>query len=207
MDIHNTFLHSDLLEEVYIRPPPGFRTLDSRQVCRLNKSFYGLCQTPRCWFSKLTASLCTYVFTQSYNDYSLFTYAKNGVFLCILIYVDDLLIFGNNAASIAKFKVYLNSCFQMKNLGFLKYFLGIEIARNSSRFYLCQQKYALEIIPEADLLGSKLASSPLEPNHKLALATDPLFPYLDQYHRLIGKLIYLIVYLFYKFVLNLLIFT
>lgn len=95
----------------------------------------------------------------------------------------------------------------MKDLGFLKYFLGIEIARNSSGFYLCQQKYALEIIPEADLLGSKLASSLLEPNPKLALATDPLFPHPDQYHRLIGKLIYLIVYLFYKFVLNLLIFT
>lgn len=109
-----------------------------------------------------------------------------------MISVDDLLISGNNATSIAKLKAYLSSYFHTKDLGFLKYFLGIEIAWNLSGFYLCQRKYTLEIISEAGLLGSKPASTLLEP-HKLAQATGPLYAHLDQYRLLIGKLIYLTI--------------
>lgn len=57
MDIHNAFLHGDLEEEVYMRPPVGFQTVDLHHVCRLKKSLYLLQQAPRCWFSKLTIAL------------------------------------------------------------------------------------------------------------------------------------------------------
>lgn len=67
-----------------------FRASSSHQVCRLDKSLYGLHQAPHYWFSKLTSSLLKFDFTQSYADYFLFTYAKSGNFLCILIYVYDL---------------------------------------------------------------------------------------------------------------------
>lgn len=76
MDVHNAFLHGDLTEEVYMKPPPGYFTQDENKVCRLRKSLYGLKQAPRCWFAKLTTALREYGFVQSLSDYSLFTFDK-----------------------------------------------------------------------------------------------------------------------------------
>ncbi|KAI5670896.1 hypothetical protein M9H77_11260 [Catharanthus roseus] len=158
MDVHNAFLHGDLQEEVYMRPPPGFRP---------------------CYKG------------QSYADYSLFTYSRGNIYLCVLIYVDDLLITGNSLSTLEQFKASLHKCFHMKDLGSLKYFLGIEIARNSTGLFLSQRKYTLEILSEMGLLGAKPASTPVEPNHQLAKASGSLFDNPDSYRRLIGKLIYL----------------
>lgn len=191
MDVHNAFLHGDLMEEVYIKLPPGFRTKDKNQVCRLHKSLYGLRQAPRCWFAKLTTALKEYGFVQSVKDYSLFFYKKGPTRLHILIYVDDLLITGTSLAVINEFKDYLSSCFRMKNLGVLKYFLGIEVARNSSGMYLSQRKYTLYIISEMGLLGARPASHPIEQNHVLAAVQGPILPNPTQYRRLVGRLIYL----------------
>lgn len=66
----------------------------------------------------------------------LFTYHVDDNFLSILIYVDDFLITGNSLSSIAKFEKYLSSCFHMKDLGSLKYFLGLEVARNFTGIFL-----------------------------------------------------------------------
>lgn len=107
------------------------------------------------------------------------------------MHVDDLLITGNSSSSFAIFKTYLHSCFHMKDLGPLKYILGIEIAYSSLGIYFCQQKYVLEIISEAGLFGTKSTPTPLEPNHNLAKTTGVFFPILDRYQRLVGKLIYL----------------
>lgn len=79
----------------------------------------------------------------------------------------------------------------MKDLGVLRYFLGIEVARDPTGMYLCQRKYALDINSETGLLGVKLVSFPIEQNHKLALADGPLLPDATSYRRLVGKLIYL----------------
>lgn len=88
--------------------------------------------------------------------------------------MDDLLITGNTLLSVNKFKEYLSSCFHRKDLSPLKYFLGIEIAQNPSSIYLCQRKSALGVITETGLLGAKLASTPLEPNHNLAKVSSSL---------------------------------
>ena len=138
--MHNAFLHGDLSEEVYKKMPPGFLGSQPNRVCRLRKSLYGLKQASRCWFAKLAQSLRQYGFKQSYLDYSLFTYQHGVVQLNILIYVDDLLISGNDSAALTTFKKYLSSCFHMKDLGILKYFLGIEVARSLEGIYLCQRK-------------------------------------------------------------------
>lgn len=142
-------------------------------------------------FQTHCATLCKCGFFQSYADYSLFTYHHNDVFLYVLIYADDLVITGNSLPSIIKFKDYLGSCFHMTDLELLKYFLGIEIARNPSGIYLCQRKYTLEIIYETSLIGAKPVSTLLEPNYNLAKASGPFFDKPDQYRRLVGKLIYL----------------
>ena len=81
----------------------------------------------------------------------------------------------------------------MKDLGRLKYFLGIEVARNETGIFLCQRKFALDVLSETGLLGAKLASVPIEENHRLALATVSEMPDPARYRRLIGRLIYLTI--------------
>lgn len=104
MDVHNAFLHSDLDEEVYMKLPPGFESSYPNMVCRLRKSIYGLHQSSRCWFAKLFTALKEYGFLQTYSDYSLFTYTNGGVQINVLVYVDDLVISGNNSAALKAFK-------------------------------------------------------------------------------------------------------
>lgn len=168
MDVHNAFLHGDLEEEVYMKLPPGFRHTHPNKVCKLRKSLYGLKQAPRCWFKKLSDALLKFGFVQSREDHSLFSLSRNGVEQRVLVYVDDLLICGSNSHMIKRSKEYLSKCFAMKDLGKLKYFLGIEVIRGSEGFFLSQRKYNLDIIADTGNLGSKPALTPLEQNHKLA---------------------------------------
>lgn len=191
MDVHNAFLHGDLNEEVYMRMPPGFHSQQRGMVCRLRKSLYGLRQAPRCWFAKLAAALKNYGFSQSYSDYSLFTLRQHERQIHVLVYVDDIIVTGNDHAAIQNFKTYLSDCFHMKDLGVLKYFLGIEVARGPDGIFLCQRKYALDIITETGLLGAKPVSFPLEQNHNLALTDGPFLDDPERYRRLVGRLIYL----------------
>lgn len=114
-------------------------------------------QAPQCWFAKMIGAFKQCGFRQSYKDYSLFTYSASNIFFCLLIYVDDLIITGNNLEALQKFKAYLHTCFYMKYLGLLKYFLGIEVAQNDQEIYLCQRKYALNFFTDVGLLGVKLA--------------------------------------------------
>ncbi|GJZ01314.1 retrovirus-related pol polyprotein from transposon TNT 1-94 [Tanacetum coccineum] len=181
MDVHNAFLHGDLEEEVFMKLPPGLHKGQHGEACKLCKSLYGLRQAPRCWSSKLSSALKKYGFVQSYSDYSLFILQQNGVQLNVLVYVDDLIVSGNDHEAITQFKTYLSNYFHMKDLGNVKYFLGIEVARAKEGIFLCQRKYALDIIFEVGLLGAKPAKIPMEQNHRLGLAQGRLFEDPEQY--------------------------
>ena len=100
---------------------------------------------------------------------------------------------GNNAQACKNFKAYLHACFSIKDLRPLNYFLGIEVVRGPKGMFLCQRKYALEILQECGLLGAKPADFPIEENHKLALADRVLLKDASKYSRLIGHLIYLTI--------------
>ena len=121
----------------------------------------------------------------------MFVYEKEDIEIRVLVYVDDLVITGNTLDAITNFKEYLSKCFYMKHLGVLKYFLGIEVARNSEGIYLSQRKYVFDILTETGLFGSKPATFPLEQHQQLGLVNGPLLSNPEQYRRLIGKLIYL----------------
>ncbi|GJS49217.1 putative reverse transcriptase domain-containing protein [Tanacetum coccineum] len=139
LDVNNAFLYGDLEEVVYMKPPEGYFPSDNK-VCRLKKSLYGLKQAPRQWNAKLTSTLIENGFSQSKSDYSLYTKSDKGVFLALLVYVDDIIITGNSVSEIEKFKVFLKSKFMIKDLGKLKYFLGIEVVDTDKGICLNQRK-------------------------------------------------------------------
>ena len=134
MDINNAFLYGELNEEIYMLPPPGYFNEGNNKVLRLKKSLYGLKQAPRQWNQKLSEALFEAKFEQSKNDHSLFIRKQGDTVLYLLVYVDDLVITGNSVTEVEKFKVFLKNKFKIKDLGELKYFLGIEVLKPNLGF-------------------------------------------------------------------------
>ena len=193
LDVHNAFLHGDLDEDVYMTPPPGFfKNMDTR-VCRLQKSLYGLKQASPNWFSKLSFVLLVAGFNQSQADHSLFTRIRGQSFTLILIYVDDILLAGNDLTDINNFKAMLAQQFKIKDLGTLKYFLGLEIARSPDGIFLNQRKYALDILNDSGHLGARPSSFPMEQHLKLNNTDGDLLSDPSIFRRLVGRLIYLTI--------------
>jgi len=113
--------------------------------------------------------------------------------MALFVYVDDIVLTSNNTEMCNKFKTYLNTCFTIKDLGPLKYFLGIEFAHRSQGLFLLQQKYSLEIINQCGPLGAKLFEFSMEENHKITLEYEYLLADPSSYRRLIGRLIYVAI--------------
>ncbi|GJW38483.1 ribonuclease H-like domain-containing protein [Tanacetum coccineum] len=182
-------------EEIYMTIPQGFVNKDNKtKVCRLVKSLYGLKQAPRKWNEKLVNFLKENDFVQFVNDHSLFTKSKNNKFIALLVYVDDIVVTGNCKDEIDKFKTFLKSKFQIKDLGHLKYFLEIEVIKTNKDLCLTQRKYCLELLKEYGLLGCKPVSTSMEPNSVLPYIATKDDSHLDNitgYQKLLGKLIYL----------------
>ncbi|XP_020423926.1 uncharacterized protein LOC109950224 [Prunus persica] len=107
LDVNNAFLNGDLDEEVFMSLPPGFGRKGENRVCQLHKSLYGLKQASRQWFIKLSTALKAAGFQQSRSDYSLFVRRQEGNFLALLVYVDDVILAGNNLEDIENTKLFL----------------------------------------------------------------------------------------------------
>ncbi|XP_042950416.1 uncharacterized mitochondrial protein AtMg00810-like [Carya illinoinensis] len=132
-------------------------------------------------------------FIQSRADYSLFTKKAGQSFVALLVYVDDIVVTSNDAQSIINLKNFLDAIFKIKDLGSLKYFLDLEVARNSNGIQVCQCKYALDILHDSCLLGCKPSSTPMDSNLKLSNNEGTLLQDPTLYRRLIDKLIYLTI--------------
>lgn len=173
-----------------------FANYDSKVplVCRLIKSIYGLKQSPRKWFLKFKSVLLPYGFKQANSDHSLFILPTSTSFMVVLVYVDDILVVENNPTAIAQFKAHIASYFKIKDLGPVKYFLGIEAARSDKGIYLNQRKYTWDIIKDVGLENSKIAIIPIEQNHTLLSNTTTHFLFNPApYRRLVGHLIHLTI--------------
>lgn len=190
--VNNAFLHGNLHEEVYIRLPLENSACDQSKVGKSHKSVYCLHQAPHCWFTKVPVALKTYGFVLSYSYYSLFTYCQKNVHLNISVYVDDLIIVGNSSRDVSELNIDLGQYFHMKDLGVLKYFLGLEVSRGASGFIYVSSKYALNIIARLVCsVGNQWLS--IEQNHHLDVSTSPLMTNSERYRLLVGCLIYLTI--------------
>jgi Reverse transcriptase (RNA-dependent DNA polymerase) len=147
MDVKNDFLQETLEEEVYMNLPPDHREENmSNLVCRLKKSIDGLKQSLRAWYDKLSNFLISYSFKVSGADSSMFTKNNSNGMTVVLVYVDDLIITGNNQLEIDRVKRDLKNKFDIKDSGKLKYFLGIEIAHSPKGLFISQRKYTLDLL-------------------------------------------------------------
>jgi Reverse transcriptase (RNA-dependent DNA polymerase) len=159
-------------------------------VCRLKKLIYGLKQSPRAWYGKISNFLISCNFKIGSADSSLFINNNFNDITIVLVYVDDLIITGDNQVEIDDIKQDLKQKFDIKDLGKLKYFLGIEIAHSQKGLFISQRKYVLK---EIGKLGCKPISTPIDPNVKLNIEDSEPLKDIHHFQRVIGKLIYLTV--------------
>ncbi|KAK6131551.1 hypothetical protein DH2020_034721 [Rehmannia glutinosa] len=172
-------------------PPEGYSKASPGQVCHLKRSLYGLKQASRQWNAEFCLKLQAYGFVQSAHDHCLFYMISDTRCLALVVYVDGVLLAGSHESDIEALKLYLDRLFTIKDLGYAKYFLGIELVRGTAGLYLNQRKYVLDILQDAHMLECKPASTPLPPGLKLmATSGTPLLD-PDRYRRLVGRLLYL----------------
>jgi hypothetical protein len=105
--------------------------------------------------------------------------------------VDDIILAGNSLEEFQRIKRLLDSEFKIKDLGQLKYFLGIEVAHSKLGITICQRKYCLDLLHDTGLLGAKPAKTPLDNSVKLHQDDTPPYEDIAGYRRLVGKLLYL----------------
>lgn len=136
-DVRNSFLYGDLGKEIYMLQPLGFESnFHSDYVCILKKALYGFKQAPRAWYGKIAEYLHFFGYYASNSDPSLFVkkarkFAGGGS-----LYVDDMIVVGNDEKEICKLRTKLFNRFEMKDLGELSHFLGLEINYIQSGFFL-----------------------------------------------------------------------
>lgn len=190
LDVKNAFLNGDLEKEVYMNILPGFENKFGSSVCKLTKSLYGLKQSPRAWFKKFTWSMKKQGYIQGQADHTLFTkFSHNGKVVVPIVYVDDIVLNGD-AAEMARVKEKLTVDFEIKDLGFMRYFLCMEVAQSNNGLVVSQSKCILDLLKETGMSGCRPADTPMEPNVKLWGEGDVLVD-TGRYQRLVGKLIYL----------------
>uniref|UniRef100_A0A2N9FCI4 CCHC-type domain-containing protein n=1 Tax=Fagus sylvatica TaxID=28930 RepID=A0A2N9FCI4_FAGSY len=192
LDVRNAFLHGTLQEEVYMAQPPGYvHPQLPYHVCRLHKSLYGLKQAPRAWFESFTGQLLHLGFNASSADSFLFIFQDKQVTTYLLLYVDDIVLTSNTPAYLDQLIKSLSSMFELKDLGPLSYFLGLQVTRTFQGLYLSQTKYAIDLLTKHNMFDTKPAKTPCCPNTRLTLTDGTPLQEPHSYKSLVGALHYL----------------
>jgi hypothetical protein len=135
LDVKNAFLNGELCEDVYMRSPPVY-SVPEGIVCHLRCSLYGLKQAPRAWFQRFASVVIAAGFFVSAHDPALFVHVLPRGRTLLLLYMDGMIITGDDPEYIAFVKARLSDQFLMSDLGPLRYFLGIEISSMPEGFFL-----------------------------------------------------------------------
>ncbi|XP_020675060.1 uncharacterized protein LOC110094222 [Dendrobium catenatum] len=198
LDVSNAFLHGDLPDNIYMCQPQGFVDKESpNAVCKLHKSLYGLKQAPRQWYQKLTTFLQDRGFQFSKSDPSLLILTKSQIQLYLLIYVDDILVTGNDQSTIqellqlGEISLFLHSNFALKQLGEISLFLGIQIRKTDNGILLTQEHYARKILNKAGFEDCRAAPTPVTPTPKQIISDITQFSNPSLYRCIADSLQYL----------------
>jgi hypothetical protein len=124
LDVKNVFLNGELRKDVYMRPPPGY-SVPEGMICHLRRSLYGLNQTPRGWFQRFASVVTAAGFSASAHDPALFVHVSPRGRIILLLYVNDMIITGDDTEYIIFVKARLSDQFLMLHLDPLWYFLRI----------------------------------------------------------------------------------
>lgn len=165
-------MQTRLQEDMYMKQPQGFIDAKSpNYVCKLVKSLYGLKQAPMAWNSKFTSVLPSLGFKVSQSDTSLFFKHDETDIIILLLYVDDIILTGSNSSKIQMVITQLAELFDLKDMGKLTYFLGLQIKyKSDGSLFVNQSKYAKELINKAGMSSCKPTPTPSKPYTQLLVS-------------------------------------
>lgn len=144
MDVKTAYLHAPIDCELYIEQPEGFQISSEtgeKLVCKLHKSLYGLKQSGRNWNKLLHDHLTEHAFKQNPADHCVYSKNNEGKKIILVVWVDDLIIAASDKDSLSDVKEMLRSRFNMKDLGRLKHFLGIDFTQQEGQVRMNQKHY------------------------------------------------------------------
>ena len=161
-------------------------------VCKLHKAIYGLQQAPRAWFDSFTSELFHLGFHSSPVDSNLFILNHDTFLVYLLLYVDDIIVTGNSLHFIDHLVSRLATIFDLKDLGPLTYFLGLQIESTSQGLFVHQSKYALDLLTKFNMLDYKPSVTPCFPTVHVNSQSSPLLHDPTVFRSMVGGLQYLI---------------
>ncbi|KAH9670243.1 hypothetical protein KPL70_016903 [Citrus sinensis] len=168
MDVKSAFLNGYILEEVYVKQPPGFENENfPNHVYKLLKALYGLKQAPRAWYDRLKNFLLENDFSMGKADTTLFVKHKNQDILIVQIYIDDIIFGSTNELLCKEFSSCMSKEFEMSMMGELKYFLGLQIKQNEEGIFINQAKYVKDLLKRFGIDDSKTKNTPMSTTTKL----------------------------------------
>jgi hypothetical protein len=153
-----------LEENVYMAQPKGFVVEGKEHMgCRLNKSIYGLKQASRQWYLKFHEKIKSFGFHENIEDNCVYAKFKNGKFIFLILYVDDILLASSDVSLLLEMKKFLSSHFDMKDLGDASYVLGIEIHRDRKNgiLGLSQNAYLEKVLKKYNMHKSNATPAPI----------------------------------------------
>ena len=172
MDVMTAFLNKHLQEEVYLTQPEGFVSKDPNKVCKLQKSIYGLKQAPRSWNIRFDEIIKMFGFIKNEDEPCVYKKISGSIVVFLILYVDDILLIGNDIPSLQSVKEWLSKNFSMKDLGEAAYILGVKIYRDRSNklLGLSQSTYIDKMLKKYSMDQSKKGYLPM--SHGIYLSKD-----------------------------------
>jgi hypothetical protein len=153
---------------------PGYVQNYSSLVCCLKKYLYGLKQAPQAWYAKMDNFLIATRFSRCHFDPNVYTKKVEIHLIILVLYVDDLILTGSDSKLLNHVKTILKKKFEMTDLGFLHYFLGLQVLLTNEGIFLSQSKYTCDLFRRFHMDYCKLAPYPFQ--FGLKLTTTYTYP-------------------------------